>query len=69
MEVRLDKDFHVLDTQPAGHDHDNDMVNALSPASRSLSSSSISFLQEEKVAKTDKRINNLLSLIILIICY
>ena len=22
--VRLDKDFHVLDTQPAGHYHDND---------------------------------------------
>lgn len=24
VEVRLDKDFHVLDPQPAGHDHDND---------------------------------------------
>ena len=24
VEVRLDKDFHVLDTQPAGHYHDND---------------------------------------------
>ena len=24
VEVRLDKDFHALDTQPAGHYHDND---------------------------------------------
>jgi hypothetical protein len=24
VDVRLDKDFHVLDTQPAGHYHDND---------------------------------------------
>jgi hypothetical protein len=24
VEVRLDKDFHVLDTQPAGHYHHND---------------------------------------------
>ena len=24
VEVPLDKDFHELDTQPAGHYHDND---------------------------------------------
>ena len=24
VEVRLDENFHVLDTQPAGHYHDND---------------------------------------------
>ena len=24
VEVHLDKDFHALDTQPAGHYHDND---------------------------------------------
>ena len=24
VEVRLDKDFHELDTQPAGHDHHTD---------------------------------------------